>query len=214
MGKYKAAIFDLDGVIVDSGPVHLTAWKMVLKKHGFSFDDRTFRQNYGMRDAEVVPRLVGAVDDDTVTRWQQEKTAMFRHLIVNTATAVTGLIKFVNQLREHQIVTAVASSAPQSVVQAVLKTVGLAEKIQTVVTGEQTMRGKPAPDIFLMACYRLNLEPAQVVVFEDAVSGVEAARTAGTVVVAITTSHDRGELSHADLIIEDFLDAHLADLFW
>ena len=94
-----------------------------------------------------------------------------------------------------------------------LEVAGLHKVLPVVVTREQDMRGKPSPDIFLIAAQRMQVEPASAVVFEDAITGVEAARSAGTSIVAVTTSYSRGELSHADLVIDDFTDPALLDFF-
>lgn len=210
---HTAAIFDLDGVIIDSGPLHMEAWKMVLEDSGIYFDDQQFRAMYGMRDSEVIPRLIGIMGDEKIERLQKQKEETYQKLILHYARPTRGLREFIAHLKARKIPRAVASSAPQIVVEHMLETVGLKEEMQIIVTGAQPMRSKPAPDIFLMAAYRLGIEPKQCVVFEDAVSGVEAARSAGATVVALTTSFSKGELSHADLVITDFHDERVRLLF-
>lgn len=210
---HSAAIFDLDGVIIDSGPLHLQAWKNVLKRHGIITDDMEFRRLFGMRDSEVVPRLIANHSDDEVKQFVQEKSSMFQGLIEQHAQPIDGVVDFIDRLRAHDIGVALASLASPDEIAIMLKTVGLYDKMMIVVTGEHAMRDKPAPDIFLTAAYRMNVEPSDVVVFEDAVAGVEAARTAGAATIGVATSYTPGELSHADLVIQDFTDPKLYQFF-
>lgn len=213
MTVHTAAIFDLDGVIIDSGPLHMEAWKMVLEDHGIHFDEKKFRALYGMRDTEVIPRLIGIMDDEKIDMLKKQKGEIYEKLIIHYARPVKGLAEFIAYLHQRNIKTTIASSAEPIVIAYILTAIEMTDQFEVVVTGTQPMRSKPAPDIFLMAAYRLGLTPSQCVVFEDAISGVEAARTAGMTVVALTTSFLTGELSHADLVVENFCDPRLKTLF-
>ncbi len=213
MEKHKAAVFDMDGVIIDSGPVHLEAWKRTFEARNLPFDEGRFRQSYGMRDSEVIPRLIGIMSDEETQQLADFKSRVFQELIRSSAQVVDGLSEYIERLHEWQVITAVASLASSAEIEAMLSAAGLHEKLQVIITRDQSMKDKPAPDIFLTAAYRLGFQPSEIVVFEDAVNGVEAARSAGATTVAITTSYSPGELSHADLVVENFHDPALLQLF-
>jgi HAD superfamily hydrolase (TIGR01509 family) len=210
---HTAAIFDIDGVIIDSGPIHLQAWKEVLKSHGIIADDMEFRRLFGMRDSEVIPRLIENNSDDEVQQFMREKSGVFKELITNTAQAIPGVVECIERLLAHDIHISFASLATPEEIDTILKKIGLDGRVPVVVTGENAMRDKPAPDIFLTAAYRMGVEPQNVVVFEDDIAGIEAARIAGAAAIAITTSYAPGELSHADLVIQDFLDPKIYQFF-
>ncbi|MCW1929879.1 MAG: HAD family phosphatase [Candidatus Kerfeldbacteria bacterium] len=211
--SHTAAIFDIDGVIVDSGPIHLQAWKEVLKNHGIIADDMEFRRLFGMRDSEVIPRLIENNSDEQVKEFMREKSLVFKGFITNIARPIPGVVECIERLLAHDIHLAFASLATPEEIATILKKVGLEDRVPVVVTGENPMRDKPAPDIFLTAAYRMGIEPENIVVFEDDIAGVEAARIAGATAIAITTSYAPGELSHADLVIQDFLDPKIYQFF-
>ncbi len=213
MKQHKAAIFDMDGVIVDSGPLHMDAWKQTLQNHAISFDAQRFRHLFGMRDSEVVPRLIGMMSDERVQQLMDEKSVRFQEYIRKDGVAVPGVAEFIHELHARNVPIGLASLARPEEIRTVLETVGLLNVLPAVITREQPLRDKPAPDIFLAAAYRMGVDPSDSVVFEDAISGIEAARTAGATTVAVTTSYSPGELSHADLIISDFYQPTLFALF-
>lgn len=213
MKKHRAAVFDMDGVIVDSAPLHRRAWQVVLRKHDIPFAEEKFRRFFNARDAAVAPRLIGVMSDEETACLVDEKSVVFQQLIRTEGRPVRGVIEFIEKLQKLQVLTALASLARPEEIDVVLDTVGLRDKLRIVITGEQMMRDKPAPDIFLTAAFRLALPPTEVVVFEDAVSGVEAARASGATTIALTTTYSPGELSHADLVIQDFHDPKLFEFF-
>lgn len=211
--EHTTAVFDMDGVIIDSGPLHMEAWQIILNTHGIEVPQEKFRKAFGMRDSEVVPHLIGLMADEAIAELMKEKSTMFQQLVSNKAIPVEGIVEYIQALQSENIGTALASLATAEEINTVLETVGLRDMLNIVVTRDNTMRDKPAPDIYLTAAYRLGVDPTTAVVFEDAVSGVEAARKAGTTTVAVTTSHDRGELSHADVVVDDFREPVLIQLF-
>jgi beta-phosphoglucomutase family hydrolase len=213
MKQHTAAIFDMDGVIVDSGPIHMRAWEQTLERHKIPFELDRFRRLFGMRDSEVIPHLIGLMSDEAVHELMVEKSHTFQEFIRSEAVVIPGVADFIKALHERGVQTGLASLARPDEIRAVLETLGLVDLLPAVITGDQQMRDKPAPDIFLAAAYRMGVSPDVSVVFEDAISGIEAARAAGATTVAVTTSYSPGELSHADFIINDFFQPSLIDLF-
>lgn len=214
MNTFAAAIFDLDGVIMDTGPLHMRAWKETLEDRGIPYTDDKFRQSFGMRDTEVIPHLMGIMGDEQIGEVLEHKSLVFQTIVRREGKPVDGLHDYLVHLEERAVPTAVASLATAQEIQTVLETVGVHNDLQVVITREHKMRDKPAPDIFLTAAYRLGVSVDQAAVFEDAISGVEAARSAGAgKVIALTTSYTRGELSHADLVVDSFSEPVLRELF-
>lgn len=213
MKQHTAAIFDMDGVIVDSGPIHMQAWQLTLERHRIPFQVERFRRLFGMRDSEVVPRLIGMMSDEAVQELMNEKSHVFQEYIRSQGKLVPGVDVFIHALKDRGVQFGLASLARPEEIQTVLETVGLFDILPAVITGEQPLRDKPAPDIFLAAALRMGIAPEASVVFEDAIAGIEAARAAGATTVAITTSYSPGELSHADFIINDFFQPTLIELF-
>lgn len=203
----------MDGVVIDSGPLHMEAWEITLTKEGIANSREFFRQRFGMRDSEVEPRLIGLMSDEDVDALAEKKSTVFQALVQQRGKATHGIRSFIDHLHTLDVLTALASHASKQEIGTVLDAVGLGGKLQVVVTREHGVASKPAPDIFLYAAQQLNVTPGASVVFEDAISGIEAARQAGATIVGITTSHSLGELSHADLVIKDFTDPTLRDFF-
>lgn len=214
MATHTTAIFDMDGVLIDSGPIHMRAWMETLEDRGIPYKDDQFRQSFGMRDTEVIPHLMGIMGDEEIGQVLEHKSSIFQTLVRRDGKPVEGVDLFIDHLLEQGIKTAVASLATAQEITTVLETIGFADKLNVVITREHKMRDKPAPDIFLTAAYRLGVDVEHAAIFEDAISGVEAARSAGAgTVVAVTTSYSRGELSHADIVVDSFHEPILKDLF-
>lgn len=203
----------MDGVLIDSGPLHQQAWELVLGRHRIIADAADFRRRLGMRDTEVMPRLIQMMPDEQVNQLAAEKSAEFQRLVRSAGQPVAGAVEFLTTLRNAQVRTGVASLATIDEISAVLDTLGITNLLEVLVTRSAAIPDKPAPDIFLQAMQQVDAPAAQTVIFEDAIAGVEAARLAGGTTVALTTSYSSGELSHADLVVADFFDQRLPDLF-
>jgi beta-phosphoglucomutase len=203
-----ALIFDLDGVIVDSNPVHSACWREYLAGCGISVGGDFDSRMYGRRNDEIVRSVFGeGLDPAEVLRHGAEKEKLYRRRMgpVLNERLVPGLRAFLEKRKELPM--AVASNAERANVDFVLDTAGLRRYFRAVVDGGQVKRPKPDPEVFLRAAELLKRSPAACIIFEDSLAGVEAARAAGARVVGLTTTHDR--LGPADLNIADFLDPGL-----
>lgn len=201
-------IFDLDGVIVDSNPIHSVSWRLYLRHHGIEMPEDFDQKMFGRRNDEIVRGLFGAgADPAEVFRHGAAKEVLYRKMMgpVLGEHLVPGLVEFLERHRESPM--AVATNAERANADFVLETGGLRKYFRAVVDGEQVARPKPDPEVFLRAAGLLGLPPADCIVFEDSLTGVEAARAAGARVVGLTTTHD--ELPNVGLSIRDYLDAEL-----
>jgi HAD superfamily hydrolase (TIGR01509 family) len=179
-GEFAGFIFDLDGTLVDTMPLHYRAWDQALRRAGLSTPlDEDFFYSLGGVPTRTVAELLGAhyrlaIDADLV---YHDKEARFTELQAG-AKVIEPVAAIARRLAERYPL-AVASGGPREVVRRTLEMTGLAPLFPTVVTPEDVARGKPAPDLFLLAAARMGVPPADCLVFEDAEPGIRAAEAAG-----------------------------------
>jgi len=195
----RAAVFDMDGVLVDNKRFHREAWRRLAREEGFPLTDPEFwRQAIGRPVEEAVPRILGRpVPSAEAARLASRKTALYHELADGQAPPVPGVVEFVRVLAALGVPLALATSAVADSAARILEGIGLAAVFPVRVTGGQVQRGKPDPEVYLTAAARLGIPPAACIVFEDAVVGVEAACRAGMAVVGLTTAHTASELREA-----------------
>jgi len=205
-GRAQAAIFDMDGVLVDSGAYHRAAWRALLKELGAEPTDREFwRLTIGRPVEEALPLLLGRqLSPQEIARYSKRKTDLYHRLADGRFHPIPGAVAFVRALEAENIPRALASSASVSSVTAVLCGLGL--KFPVVVTADDVDRGKPDPEVYLAAAFRLGVAPHACMVFEDSLVGVEAARRAGMRPIGLTTAHTEAELKKAGAgqVLADF----------
>ena len=186
----RAVIFDIDGTIVDNMHLHAEAFAVFAERHGLpplAPEDRARLD--GRRNSEIFPLLFKRdVPREEWQAYEHEKESLYRELSRGRLTPMAGLHDFIARLKADGIKVALATSAPEPNVVHTLSELGLVQDFSIIVRGDQVPRGKPAPDVFLEAARRLNVPPADCLVFEDAPMGVEAGKAAGMVVAALTTS--------------------------
>ncbi len=204
MADGLAFIFDLDGVIVDSNPVHEQVWQEYLCLHGIRVDGDLAERMYGRRNDDIVRDLFGShLTAEEVLAHGAAKEALYRETMRAQLAGrlVPGVREF---LKAHAgRPTGLATNAEPANVEFILKVAGLQDYFCVVVDGHQIRRPKPDPEIYLRAAGLLGVAPFNCIVFEDSVAGVESARAAGARVVALTTTHP--SLPQADLNVKDFL---------
>lgn len=183
---FDALIFDLDGTLADTMPAHYIAWRATMEKYGISFDEDRFYSLGGRPSDKIVELLAAeqgiALDPHTVAIEKEEAFL----LEIGEVTPIEPVVELVYEYR-GRIPMAVATGAMRYVADLILGHIGLTDHFNAYVTSEDTERHKPDPDVFLEAARRLNVEPENCRVYEDADLGVEAARRAGMEVVDVRT---------------------------
>jgi beta-phosphoglucomutase len=200
-------IFDLDGVVVDSMPMHTLAWLRYLEQLGIPGKDIAAHM-HGRRNDEIVREFMGPdAPDQVIAEHGAAKERLFREMIgANLVhSLVPGVADFLT--RTKGLPVALATNAEPANVDFVLDGTNLRRWFQVIADGSQVRHAKPAPDIYLAAGARLGVDPRNCIVFEDSPAGIAAARAAGMRVVGIL-SHAKA-LEHVDLSVSDFLDPEL-----
>jgi len=197
-----AAIWDMDGVLVDTGQAHYQSWVEALAKRGVPLPFEQFSSTFGMNNTSILKLWLGAdTPQSEIDRVGDEKEDIFRRLVVGRIQPLPGVRPLLEGLHAAGFRLAVASSAPQANIDALLDTTRLRPLFDAVVSAAR-LPGKPDPAVFLEAAARLAVPPAQCVVVEDAVAGVEGARRAGMRCIAVTTTNPAARLAAADLVVD------------
>ncbi len=199
----KGAIFDLDGVIVNTVPLHFKAWARMFAQYGHNFSFEDYKSK-----VDGIPRIDGArailkdLSDEKLNKAAAKKQGYFLEYLESEKIDVyQTTLNLIKELRNQGVKIAVISSSKNC--PRILKTAGLYEFIDVEINGSDITKGKPDPQIFLMAQEKLGLEVGECVVFEDAVLGVEAAKSGGFKTVGIDRHQDPQRLNKADLVVKD-----------
>lgn len=197
------AIFDWDGVVVDSSEAHRQSWDLLAAEEQRRLPDGFFMKSFGMKNEKIIPELLRWASDPTeITRLGNRKEELYREIIRrNGVRQIPGTRELLEALREAGIPCAIGSSTPRANIECVLEITRERHFFQQIVAAADVVHGKPAPDIFLLAAQRLGLEPSRCIVFEDAHVGIEAARSGGMKVVAVATTHPASTLQDADHVV-------------
>lgn len=201
--RIQGVIFDVDGVLVDTVPLHYRAWKRMFTERGFEFDQHIYRlQVDGKNRAEGVRSVMvdGSNEEVDVDAAAAQKQAYYlAELETTTLDPFPDAKEFLAALDDAGVRVAAASSSANA--PRVLEKIGLLHRFETVVTGAEISSGKPDPEIFLTAAERLGLTPAQCVVFEDSEAGIAAAKNGAFLSVGIAREMNSGFLQNADLVV-------------
>jgi beta-phosphoglucomutase len=208
---FRAAVFDLNGTLVDDLRFHFDAWRAFAEKHDVTLDDAFLQSINGLKNEDIFPKILGrAVPADELRALECEKEERYRDLYRPHLAPLRGANELLERLHAEGVKLAVASSAPPENRALVIEGLGWQKRFDAVVASEG-LPGKPAPDVFLAAARELGVAPAECVVFEDAVNGVRAAVAAGMRVVGITTTVDAATLRSAGAAITA---AHFDEVSW
>jgi beta-phosphoglucomutase len=207
-------IFDFDGVIADSHPVHLQAWRLFLRSVGKDMHDEDLAFVLeGAKREEILQHFLGELTPEQTRLYGAEKEKLFQ-AHASKMKLICGVAEFVAELKTEGIPVAVASSGSRQRIERALENFDLTRHFCAVVTGDDVSKGKPDPALFLLAAQRMSIRPENILVCEDAVAGVEAAKAAGMKCLAIATKGRELKLrdAGADLLAEDFTAVKLADI--
>jgi beta-phosphoglucomutase len=207
-------IFDFDGVIVNSHPVHMQAWKAFLFSKGKKITDADLSfVREGAKREEILRHFLGELTPEQITSYGAEKDKLFQ-VRSNEVKLVAGFADFLAGMDSAGMPCAVATSGSRRRVEQGLQAFNLHNRFRAVVTGDQVDRGKPDPALFLLAAQAVQVEASHILVFEDAVAGVVAAKRAAMKCVGIAANGRKTDLKNAgaDLVVENFSHTNLDDV--
>ncbi|GAB2558773.1 HAD family hydrolase [Spirosoma areae] len=209
----KAVIFDMDGVLVDTNPHHRIAWRDYYQRNGKTLSDADFVQYVsGKHNTDIVGHLFSnqTLTPAEVLRLGNEKEALFRELYRPVITPVAGLVDFLKALKAAGIRTAVATSAPVENLDFVVDALGIRDYFDALLNESMVSNPKPDPEIYQKAMAMLGVEPAESIIFEDSMTGIQAAKASGAYVIGMATTQSLNELRpFVDDVATDFTELTL-----
>ena len=200
----RAVIFDWDGVVVDSSAHHERSWEILAAQRGLPLRADHFKRGFGKKNNVIIPDLGWATDPADVAALAREKEEIYRGLVrQHGIKPLPGARELLVALQAADIPCAIGSSTERANLDCLLDLMDLRQFLGVIVSGEEVVHGKPDPSIFLLVAERLRCAPAECVVIEDALVGIEAARRAGIAVLAVATTEPASALMRADRVAPD-----------
>ncbi len=213
---FRAAVFDWDGVIIDSHHAHEIAWDAMAKELGIPLPTGFFKATFGMRNDKIIPEFTAwAAPGDTqrIRELGDRKEALYRQAIrEHGIEPLPGVRELLASLRTAGIPCSVGSSTSLENIQTIMEMTGLAQAFDAVTAERDVARGKPDPEVFQKAAAKVGVHPADCVVFEDAHVGIAAALAAGSKAVAVGTTHPLSTFPNAHLRVQRLTELTLDDL--
>lgn len=211
-----AAIWDMDGVLVDSAEFHFSTWRTVIRQlYKIEIERSLFDKVFGMSNKKTLREFLGKEPSTPEgERVIDLKEQLFRRLISGREhlSPMTGVVPLLERLMDLGWVQAVASSAPRANIDLSLEKMKIRHWFSVIVSDDQVENGKPEPDIFEKVALKTGIPPRCCVVIEDSPAGIEAARRAGMHCVAVATTRPKTALGMADLVFDNLDQVRIEDL--
>jgi len=204
MKRDLAVIFDMDGVLVDTYAAHYESWQRMARRDGLDFTREDFAATFGRTSREIIAHFWGdgRYSEAQMAELDDLKEAALREIIAADFPAMPGARELLDELHASAVKLAVGSSGPAENVDLVLERLDARRLFDAIVTADDVTRGKPDPQVFLIAAEKLAIAPQRCVVVEDARQGVEAAKAAGMSCVGmLSTGRTAESLRAADMLI-------------
>lgn len=199
----QGILWDMDGVIANTAPFHFQAWRDTFTKRGVKFTKEDFDHTFGLRNDSIIRKILGKkISAEDIEVIAQEKEANFRHRLPPALQPLPGVIQLLKALKDAGFKMALASSAPKENLDLLTLKLGVKEYFDAVVSDKEAKKGKPSPDLFLLAAEKLKVPPHNCIVIEDAIAGVAAAKAAQMKCIAVTNTHPKESLIQADIVVD------------
>ncbi|OEL23930.1 Haloacid dehalogenase-like hydrolase domain-containing protein Sgpp [Dichanthelium oligosanthes] len=216
LAPLEAILFDIDGTLCDSDPIHFCAFRELLQQIGFNdgvpITEEFYSANIsGGHNDDLARSLFPDMDHEKAMQFMDDKEAFFRKLAPGQLKAVDGLHDLCRWIEGHNLKRAAVTNAPRANAQLMLSLLGLTDFFPVLVIGSECDRAKPFPDPYLKALELIEASPDHTFIFEDSASGIRAGVVAGVPVVGLTTRNPEKALNDAgaSLLIKDFQDPKL-----
>jgi beta-phosphoglucomutase len=214
MFMLSAIIFDMDGVLLDSHPVHRKSWSLFLQSVGREVSEQELDFVLeGTKREDILRHFLGDLDKHQLEEYGLRKEALFREQAISIRP-IPGVTEFIESVTSCGLLAALASSGSKNRVHYSLEHLSVRERFRVIVTGDDVTNGKPDPAVFRIAAERLGVHPSETVVFEDAIAGVQAAKSAGMKCIGVAQGSRRRLLKSAgaDNVVQDFRGLTAADI--
>jgi beta-phosphoglucomutase len=216
LGEAFAAIFDMDGTLVDNTPYHYKAWQQLFKKYNMpELSKETYLDSIsGVPILNTLKKYFGdSTSEARLAELAKEKKQFYEADFLPHLKAINGLENFLAGLKDAGVKIALATSSTINDVDFIFGAILIRQYFDAIVIGSMVREPKPSPQIFLKAAECLSIQPDNCVVFEDSIAGLKAGNNAGMKVVGITTSHSAETIDKlADLTIDNYLNVSLTEL--
>jgi HAD superfamily hydrolase (TIGR01509 family) len=202
------AIFDHDGVLVDSLELHQDAWVELGRRTGLSFTPEFIHATFGMTNPSIFRRLLGdALTDEEIHRYSDLKEECYRDVARGKIVLMDGVREVLDALTARGVLLAIGSSGVRANLELTVAECGLDGRFAAIASLEDITRGKPDPQVFLVAAAKAGVDPSRSVVFEDAPVGIQAAKAAGMYAVGLTTTRPAIDLleAGADQVVNNLI---------
>ena len=207
----RAVVFDMDGVLIDSHPAHRAAWESFLQSLGIhvSEDDLSFILE-GRTRFEILRHFLGDLPENQLQEYGQRKDEFFRDL-EHSIQPAQGVVPFLSKLEQMGLSCAVATSASEIRTASTIERLGLSGYFDAIITAADVNLGKPHPQVYRLACERLDIAPKEALAFDDAPAGVLSARSAGLRCIGVTSNGGSQKLlaAGAETVISGFMDVSM-----
>jgi len=198
-----AIIWDMDGVIADTADAHFAAWSQLMAELGTSVTRAQFEATFGMNNPPILREWLGpGLSDAEIARLSSRKEELYRAHVEGSVRMLPGVRAWLERGRARGYRQAVASSGEMANIGAIVTALGIGNYFEALLAGAFLPRSKPDPAIFMQAAAALGATPAESLVIEDGIVGVEAARRAGMRCIGVTNTHAAVKLAGADLIVD------------
>jgi len=198
----RAFIFDMDGTLVDNMRFHGAAWQKMLFENGIEADAHDFLvKTAGKTNREIIPEFFKDATEERLSELGLRKETIYRELFLPERRAITGAIEFLSEAKSRGVKMAVATAAPIANMEFVLDGLDLRKYFTAITTAADVSHGKPNPEVFIKSAEKLNVEPRNCLVFEDAFNGFEAAHRAGMKSIGIATVNSIEDILRLDSVV-------------
>jgi beta-phosphoglucomutase len=215
----SAVLFDMDGVLIDSIPLHLEAWAIAFNRKKLPcFTNEFYFSMLGCKNSDLLDEHLKKFDvrmsGHERKAFLSGKEGVFRKIVESKGKVTPGVKEWLNYFRENEIRCAVASSGNMFNIVNVLWALDLSEFFTSILSAATLPFGKPNPEVFQLAAASLGANPVECLVIEDALAGIEAAHAAGMSCLAIATSYAREDLKMADMVLDSLSEKNPEEIFF
>lgn len=187
----KAIIFDLDGTLVDSLPYHHESWRIFFKNNNLEEHDfsEVLKEYKGGGTLELMTSVFGDMyTKDELKKMTDDKEIIFRDIYKSKIYPIEGLNKFLDNLKENNILLSIGSNAIRKNVLMTIEELGITDYFSSIICGDEVSKGKPDPEMYLKTLSNLKMDKNECIIFEDSIEGVTAAKNAGIKSIGVTSS--------------------------